>query len=90
MSEFCGFTVMDAEGEEQPCDRPASGWRWYQGHDHEDLLDAACWEHENEGGRRMHAAEAKVAAVLAECDGVPNSQTPLWPSAIRLAIEEAS
>lgn len=57
----CGCTVWDAEGEAQPCDRPATGWRWYQGHDHEDTLDVACALHENEGGRRLHAAEAALA-----------------------------
>ena len=47
------------------------------------------WERDNFISRAL-LAEAKVAAVLAACDSVPNSQTPLWPSAIRLAIEEAS
>jgi len=58
-TKTCGYTVHDRDGEEQPCDRPATGWRWYQGHDHEDALDVACELHENEGGRRIHAVEAE-------------------------------
>lgn len=27
MSERCGYTVIDKHGEEQPCDRPATGWQ---------------------------------------------------------------
>jgi hypothetical protein len=76
--ERCGFTVYDSDGEEQPCDRPTTGWRWYQGHEHEDALDVACELHENEGGRRIHAAEraladerAKVARVEAALDNEP-------------------
>lgn len=57
----CGFTVYDAEGEPGPCDRPATGWRWYQGHNHEDALDVACELHSNEGGRRLHDAESAAA-----------------------------
>lgn len=49
----CGYAVVDRDGEEQPCDRPATGWRWYQDCDHEDTLDIACDLHANEGGRRM-------------------------------------
>jgi hypothetical protein len=63
--ERCGHTVVDGEGIEQPCDRPATGWRWYQDVEHEDCLEPACEWHANEGGRRMHAAEAKVAGVEA-------------------------
>jgi Ni,Fe-hydrogenase I small subunit len=58
----CGFTIV-VDGEEEPCDREATGWRWYQGHDHEDMLDDACWEHENVGGYRMHVAEGAVHAL---------------------------
>jgi hypothetical protein len=53
----CGFTVIDSEGNEQPCDRPATGWRWYQDCDHEDMLDVACSLHANEGGQRIHEAD---------------------------------
>jgi len=47
------------------------------------------WERDN-FIRRALLAEAKVAAVLELCDSFLNSQTPLWPSQIRLAIEEAA
>jgi chromosome segregation ATPase len=63
----CGFTII-VDGEEEPCDRETSGWRWYQGHDHEDMLDEACWEHENVGGNRMHAAEVRVAELRADVE----------------------
>lgn len=56
----CGYPVIDSDGEEQPCGRPATGWRWYQGVEHGDLLTVACSWHENEGGRRLHAAEEAV------------------------------
>lgn len=61
----CGYTVTDEDGILQPCDRPTTGWRWYQDVEHEDLLEVACELHENEGGRRMHAAEAKIEQVEA-------------------------
>ena len=61
----CGFTIV-VDGEEEPCDREATGWRWYQGHDHEDMLDEACWEHENVGGNRMHALCDEVDYLRAE------------------------
>lgn len=60
MSKVCGYTVIDPEGIEGPCDRPATGWRWYQNVEHEDCLERACDRHENEGGRRMHEAESKA------------------------------
>lgn len=63
MSDVCGYAVVDSEGFEGPCDRPATGWRWYQNVEHEDCLEAACSIHENEGGRRMHAAEEKLALI---------------------------
>ncbi|MGN6245148.1 MAG: hypothetical protein ACTHQ3_15960 [Motilibacteraceae bacterium] len=60
----CGYTVIDEDGDEQPCDRPATGWRWYQNvGEHEDMLDVACSLHENEGGNRLHAAESTLARV---------------------------
>jgi hypothetical protein len=66
MSDRCGYAVTDRDGNEEPCDRPATGWRWYQDvGEHEDLLDVACDLHANEGGRRIHAAEAALARVLA-------------------------
>lgn len=57
----CGYTVTDPDGIEEPCGRPATGWRWYQDVEHEDLLDVVCDWHANEGGRRIHQAEAEVA-----------------------------
>ena len=69
--ERCGHTIIDADGEEQPCDRPATSWRWYQDQrDHEDLLDVACSLHENEGGRRIRYAESELAALRGERDRV--------------------
>lgn len=63
ITDTCGFTIIDSEGVEQPCERPCTGWRWYQGHFHEDTLERACILHENEGGRRMHEAEARLREV---------------------------
>lgn len=57
----CGYTLVDEDGEEYPCDKPATGWRWYQDVPHEDALEPACWHHQNEGGRRIHAAESAAA-----------------------------
>jgi hypothetical protein len=97
----CGHTVVDGEGIEQPCDRAATGWRWYQDVEHEDCLEPACDRHANEGGRRMHAAEAALARVEAEvhhaadnghildrdCQGVaPGERVP----AVRLAYIRAA
>ena len=65
MRASCGYTIIDSDGDEQPCDRPATGWRWYQGHDHEDMLDEACERHENEGGRRMADWQARAEAAEA-------------------------
>lgn len=59
----CGHTVLDEDGIEEPCDRPATGWRWYQDVEHEDALDVACEWHANEGGRRLHEAEAEAATL---------------------------
>ena len=79
MSDHCGYTVIDTEGEEQPCGRPATGWRWYQDvkdYAHEDCLEVACDLHANEGGRRIHAAES--ALVEAERRGAERGWRP-WP-----------
>lgn len=62
----CGFTLVDKDGEQYPCDQPATGWRWYQDVEHEDTLDGACDSHTNEGGRRIHGAESEVARLRAE------------------------
>lgn len=90
----CGFTIV-VDGEEEPCDREATGWRWYQGHDHEDMLDEACWEHENVGGNRMHAAEAEVerlennlSALLCDLTGGRLSKTTYDVGTMAQAIEE--
>ncbi len=61
-SEFCGHTIV-RDGIEEPCDRPAFGWRWYQDVPHEDCLEPACTIHENVGGNRLHRAESEVARV---------------------------
>lgn len=60
---LCGYTLVDSEGEEYPCNRPVTGWRWYQDVPHEDCLDMACDYHENEGGRRMHEAALTIAYI---------------------------
>jgi len=59
-SEWCGFTLVDKDGDEFPCGRLATGFRWYQNVPHEDALDVACELHENEGGRRIAEAEAAL------------------------------
>ena len=58
--------------------------------DYEEVMDLWDGTERKEWAARAESAEAKVAAVIALCDSVPNSQTPLWPSQIRLAIEEAA
>ncbi|HEX3002854.1 MAG TPA: hypothetical protein VHO27_01475 [Angustibacter sp.] len=68
MSDTCGYTVI-RDGEEAPCDRPCTGWRWYQNVEHEDMLDTACDLHENEGGKRMHAAESELDRLRADVTG---------------------
>ncbi|MDR6861954.1 hypothetical protein [Phycicoccus sp. 3266] len=75
-AQRCSFTVT-REGEDSPCERPATGWRWYQGHDHEDTLEPACAVHENTGGNRMHAAEALVAELRSALDEIVFACAPL-------------
>ena len=63
MTDLCGYTLVDEAGEQYPCDRTATGWRWYQDvAEHEDVLDAACEMHANEGGRRMAELERTLKA----------------------------
>lgn len=77
----CGHVVIDRDGDEGPCERPASGWRWYaEGEgEHGPLLEAACPFHSNEGGRRLHAAESErddlVLAVRELVDLLPHRST---------------
>lgn len=59
-TQLCEHTIIDRDGHEQPCDQPATGWRWYQDCAHEDMLAPACDVHANEGGRRIAQAEAAV------------------------------
>ena len=66
-ADLCGYTVVDRDGIEGPCDLPATGWRWYQDVEHEDTLDAACDLRGNEGGRRIKALE-EVREALADSD----------------------
>ena len=68
--ERCGYAVTDAEGIEQPCDRPATGWRWYQDVGHQDCLLPACDWHANYGGDRMHAAEAELSRLRGVVEAV--------------------
>lgn len=67
-TQTCGYTLVGRDGEEGPCGRPVTGWRWYQDVEHEDCLERACSLHANEGGRRIHAAETeahRLASVVA-------------------------
>lgn len=64
MSKTCGYAVVDIDGNEEPCDRPAPYWRWYQDCGHEDTLEPACDWHANEGGGRLHAAETAYREAL--------------------------
>ena len=43
----CGHLVHDQDGLEAPCDRPTTGWHWYQDVGHEDALGEACDLHVN-------------------------------------------
>jgi hypothetical protein len=71
MSERCGYALTDADGEQYPCDEPATGWRWYQNvGEHEDMLDEACNHHANEGGRRIVEAEAALADLRAKVEAL--------------------
>lgn len=82
----CGF-VTKQKGKEVLCGRPCSAWRWYQNDARHDTgLVAVCDWHGNEGGRRMHAAEALLGEAYAEDSGLA-----LWsehPDAIREFREE--
>ncbi|MGC4151517.1 MAG: hypothetical protein QM628_00365 [Propionicimonas sp.] len=60
MPETCGHTVIDRHGVEQPCERPAPSWRWYQDVEHEDMLTPACIVHENLGGMLMADARDRL------------------------------
>lgn len=63
----CGYQIIDRDGDEAPCDEPATGWRWYQDvGEHEDLLDVACEFHRNEGGDRMHGLMQQVQTLRAD------------------------
>lgn len=88
MTATCGYAVTDKDGYQQPCDRPATGWRWYQDVEHEDTLEAACDWHENEGGRRMHDAEAAILRVaeLARWWSGNNSWQRAAAKAVRAAL----
>ena len=87
MTALCGYAVVNNDGNEEPCNRPAAGWRWYQDCDHEDALDVACSIHANEGGRRIAEAEAKVARVEALLHVVENRMmATALPREIRAAL----
>ncbi|MFM0874783.1 hypothetical protein QU886_27860, partial [Klebsiella pneumoniae] len=59
--DTCMIAVEDADGELGPCDRPCTGWCWYDGREHDPMLTRACHLHETNG------AEA-LAALVAERD----------------------
>jgi hypothetical protein len=60
----CGYTLVDKDGEEYPCSRPAISWRWYQDVAHEDCLERVCDLHENKGGVRMAALQKQINDLL--------------------------
>lgn len=79
----CGYQIIDRDGDEAPCDEPATGWRWYQDvGEHEDLIDVACEFHRNEGGDRMHGLMQQVQTLradlrhIAECLGEDPDDVP--------------
>lgn len=69
---FCGYTLVDKDGEQYPCDRPARRWRWYQDVEHEDMIDEACETHANAAGGEIAAARTDTptlaGAVIAVLD----------------------
>lgn len=66
--ERCGYAVTDREGIEGPCDRDATSWRWYEDCGHEEVLEPACFWHENESGKKIHALTSRLASVEALAD----------------------
>jgi hypothetical protein len=79
-ADLCGYTVVDHDGIEGPCDLPATGWRWYQDVEHEDTLDAACDLHSNEGGRRIKALEEVRDAANGRVKGLKEFDHTIHPS----------
>ena len=62
---LCGYSIAyGPDWHEEPCDRPAPSWRWYQDVEHEDCLERACLLHENRGGVRMAKMRSALLAVL--------------------------
>lgn len=62
----CGYTIVDRDGDEQPCDLPAGQWRWYQDCGHEDLLDVACEHHANKAGEIIATANERAEQLQIE------------------------
>lgn len=83
----CGYTVLDGDGNEQPCDRPATGWRWYQDCGHEDIIDPACDRHENVG-RGIH--EDRLAAYMAAMVPLFAAAVPPTPSTTGVSCTSAT
>lgn len=81
--ERCGYTVIDSDGDEQPCDRPAVGWRWYQDCGHEDTLDVACSWHANKAGETFAAINALVAKYRAVS---PSASQQMYVRDIEIAL----
>lgn len=78
----CGYTLVDDNNEEYPCDAPAPSWRWYQDVEHEDCLSPACERHENAGGIRMAEMADEIEHLRAERDQ--------WKALWKDSVAEAS
>ena len=85
----CGYAIVNEDGGEEPCGCPAASWRWYQDVEHEDSLDVACDWHENEGGRRLHAAEAERDRLAAEVTTLRSQVADAWDEGYQFAADEA-
>ena len=66
MLSTCGYAVVAADGEQEPCGRRADSWAWYQDTEHEDLLSRACEWHSNIGGDLLARYHAAVPRLLDE------------------------
>lgn len=54
--DTCEIEMEDcSSGELGPCDRPCTGWCWYDGGEHEPMLTRACHLHETDGAEALAA-----------------------------------
>src|SRR5690606_32749550 len=77
--ETCGHTVLDADGIEEPCGLPVSGWRYCEGYEHEDMLQPVCADHEQHA--LSEAIAAHDAAVAAKALRDAATAVPGWMEA---------